>query len=225
MPTHIAARIGLGILLLTGPLLSPTLKTVVAQESPDSRQQIAVVDFSYGDTRSPHYASYKNVGVSKGVSARMVEALAAEDAFIVVDPNRVQQALVTLNLTGPLTQADAISLGENLSADVVITGTITEFKAEQACVGGQCSPETMAQINIESSMVEVDSGNVATRRSNVSMTREQSGDVPSPSGGLGAESKPNSNVLDDVVDKAIANLVKGLTGEPDSIEFHRRVYP
>jgi curli biogenesis system outer membrane secretion channel CsgG len=213
----------LGVLLLTEPMLPPNWQTVMAQDVSSSRQQIAVVDFSYGNTRSPYYASYQNVGVSKGVSARMVDALAAEEAYVVIDPIRVQQALKALNLTESLSPADAISLGKKLNADVVLTGTITEFKAEQTCLSGDCAPETKAQVTIESSVIEVDSGNVATRRSNATLTREQSEEASPSQNLLGAE--PSRGVLDEAVEKAIANLVGGLTGNPDSIEFRRDVYP
>lgn len=224
MSVHFAARTG--IVLLIGGLLSPMPPTVMAQEQPEDRQQIAVVDFSYGDTRSPHYASYKNVGVSKGVSAQMVAALATEDAYVVIDPSRVREAFQRLNLTRPLGTANAMQLGEYLNADVVLTGAVTEFQVEQVCEGGsQCSPETKAQVAIESSVIEVDSGRMTTRRSDVNMTREQSGNPVFPANHLGAEPQSGRNVLDDAVDKAIANLVKGLTGEPDSIEFRRNRYP
>ncbi len=228
MPTHFAVRVGVGVVLLTGAMLSPALKTVMAQERQTLRPQIAVVDFNYADTRTPYSASYKDVGVAKEVSTRLLEALVAEETYGVIDPMRVQQALSTLNFSGPLSPTDAISLGKELKADLVLIGTITDFNSEQACTGkGQCSPATTAQISIESSTIDVDSGNVATRRSNVSMTREQSGNAPSASGSLGSEleSEPSRDVLDDAVEKAISNLVKGLAGKPDFREFRRNRYP
>lgn len=213
MTTHLSVRVALGAILLIGSFLPPVLQPAIAQQVPFGRQQVAVVDFSYSNTQSPYYASYQNVGVSKGVSAKLSEALDTDRAYRTIDQSRVEQTLKTLNLSGPLTTADAIKVGKAVGADIVLTGTITKFEAGPKCSGlsSDCAAIT-AQVAMETTVVETTTGNVATRQSNASMTRSGSG--------IGTNA-----VLDEVVDQAISNIVNGLTDNSDRIEFRRSITP
>ncbi|MGB7416051.1 MAG: CsgG/HfaB family protein [Thermosynechococcaceae cyanobacterium] len=216
MPPHLTIHTALGVLLLTGLGNASSLQPVIAQQVPVGRQQVAVVDFSYGNTRSPYYTSYENIGVSKGVSAKIAAALKTDGTYRTVDQSRVEQTLKALNLSAPLTNADAIKVGKTLGADIVLTGTISKFEAGPKCSGSSsdCAAVT-SQVVIETNVIETASGNVATRQSDASMTRSGSG--------VGQDAK--TMVLNEVVDQAIANVVNSLTDNRDRVEFRRSITP
>ncbi|MGF1601446.1 MAG: CsgG/HfaB family protein [Thermosynechococcaceae cyanobacterium] len=213
MTTYLSARLALGALLLTGSILPPVIRPAIAQQVPIGRQQVAVLDFSYNNTQSPYYASYQTVGVSKGVSVKITEALDADRTYRTIDQSRVEQTLKTLNLSGPLSTADAIKVGKAVGADIVLTGTISKFEAGPKCSGSSSDcAATTAQVAIETQVIETASGNVATRQSDANMTRSGSG-------------SSTNTVLDEVVDQAIANIVDGLTDNTDRVEFRRSITP
>jgi hypothetical protein len=201
----------LGAILLTGSVLSPVIPPAIAQPLPTARQQVAVIDFSYSAPSSDDAAT---VDVSKGVSAKIAAALNADGTYRTVNQDRVEQTLKTLNLSGALSATDAIRVGKALGADLVLTGTITKLESGQKCTdpSSDCAA-IMAQVVLETNVTETASGNTATRRSEASITRS------------GAGTNTQTLVLEEVVDQAIANLVKGLTENTDRVEFRRSVTP
>lgn len=204
----------LGTLLVAVPVVQ---QAAVATAAPNSRQQIAVVDFTY--------RSAAETGSDPGlaVGTQLFEALMANGTYTVIDRSRVAQTLSTLNFGRSLSVDDAIKLGETLGADLVVTGTVTEFSAQQQqCTVSRavCTPKTTAQVALEANIFETDAGTVTTRRSQIKMTREQQG-TPAPEAG----SDVAKVALEAAADQAIANLVDGLTGGTDFIEQRRQFIP
>ncbi len=221
MTTFCVARITCGILLLTGPILSPSMmRTAVAQQVPMSRKQIAVIDFNYSNSQSTDDESFQNMGGAQDIRLKLVEALQTDKTYQTVNNHRIEQTLKALNLSSPLSSNDAIKVGKALGADIVLTGTITKFEISEICSGPSinCAPEVKAHVVLETNAVETASGKVANRRSDASMTRRlSSGSRVSPVSRAAA--------LDEVLDQAINNLIKGLANTTDHVKFRRRINP
>jgi len=143
---------------------------LIAQDMSALKKRVAVVDF---EDRA-HYG----YDIGKGVADMLVTALVESKKFLVVERTELEQVLNEQGLgqSGLVTPQSAAKVGQLLGAEMLVTGSVTEFGEKESKVGGGLGrlgglnlgvSKKKARVAVDVRLVNVNTGEIMAAKSAV----------------------------------------------------------
>ncbi len=143
---------------------------LIAQDMKALKKRVAVVDF---EDRA-HYG----YDIGKGVADMLVTALVESKKFMVVERSELEQVLNEQGLgqSGLVTPQSAAKVGQLLGAEMLVTGSVTEFGEKESKVGGGLGrlgglnlgvSKKKARVAVDVRLVNVNTGEIVAAKSAV----------------------------------------------------------
>jgi curli biogenesis system outer membrane secretion channel CsgG len=141
---------------------------LIAQDMSALKKRVAVVDF---EDRA-HYG----YDIGKGVADMLVTALVESKKFLVIERSELEQVLNEQGLgqSGLVTPQSAAKVGQLLGAEILVTGSVTEFGEKESKVGGGLGrlgglnigvSKKMARVAVDIRLVNVNTGEIVAAKS------------------------------------------------------------
>jgi curli biogenesis system outer membrane secretion channel CsgG len=141
---------------------------LLAQDMSSLKKRVAVVDF---EDRA-HYG----YDIGKGVADMLVTALVESKKFMVIERSELEQVLNEQGLgqSGLVTPQSAAKVGQLLGAEMLVTGSVTEFGEKESKVGGGLGrlgglnvgvSKKMARVAVDIRLVNVNTGEIIAAKS------------------------------------------------------------
>jgi len=124
----------------------PTISQAQAQSSTGNKMRIAVMGFK----------NRTKYDVGRGMKAMLTTSLFRTDRFIVIEREELRDILLEQRLgsTGIVSKETAVPTGDIESAQVLIYGTVTEFKPDQRGVNTVIGGVNQAHVAIDMKLVD-----------------------------------------------------------------------
>jgi curli biogenesis system outer membrane secretion channel CsgG len=143
---------------------------LIAQDMSALKKRVAVVDF---EDRA-HYG----YDIGKGVADMLVTALVESKKFMVIERTELEQVLNEQGLgqSGLVTPQSAAKVGQLLGAEMLVTGSVTEFGEKESKVGGGLGrlgglnvgvSKKKARVAVDVRLVNVNTGEIVAAKSAV----------------------------------------------------------
>jgi curli biogenesis system outer membrane secretion channel CsgG len=141
---------------------------LLAQDMSALKKRVAVVDF---EDRA-HYG----YDIGKGVADMLVTALVESKKFMVIERTELEKVLEEQGLgqSGTVTPQSAAKVGQLLGAEMLVTGSVTEFGEKESKVGGGLGrlgglnlgvSKKMARVAVDIRLVNVNTGEIVAAKS------------------------------------------------------------
>jgi len=141
---------------------------LLAQDMSALKKRVAVVDF---EDRA-HYG----YDIGKGVADMLVTALVESKKFMVIERTELEKVLEEQGLgqSGAVTPQSAAKVGQLLGAEMLVTGSVTEFGEKESKVGGGLGrlgglnlgvSKKMARVAVDIRLVNVNTGEIVAAKS------------------------------------------------------------
>ena len=162
-----------GLMLIAPALSIPT----DAQNAPQRKPRIAILDFDYGTVHTYSAALFgSDVDVGKGITDLLVTGLVKDGTYSVIERKAIDKILAEQNFTNSdrANPASAAKIGKMLGVDAIIEGSVTEFGNEAKKtnlgggggnwhgygLGGFGHSNTKANVAVTSRIINIDTGEI-----------------------------------------------------------------
>jgi curli biogenesis system outer membrane secretion channel CsgG len=202
-------------------------ETFIAQNAPQERRRIAVLDFDFASTGGGSYWGWWNgAGPSKGVSDMLTNKLVQGGNFIVVERDRIQQILDEQDLgqSGRVDAATAAQIGRILGVDAVVVGSITRFNLEEGSSGTSVLGVSVggrrgsADVRLTARLISTSTAEILAAVEG-SGTAQQRGNSVSVAGLFGQQSNTSGSdqILSEAAETAVNQLAEQLNDRASSL--------
>lgn len=151
-----------------------TTGTLVGQKLDNLKKRVAVVDFEDRAGYGYH--------IGRGISDMLVTTLVKTGKFIVVEREQLDKVLAEqgLGMSGAVTPQSAATAGQLLGAEIIVTGSVSEFGEKKSALGGRI-PKIGGKISKRSARSVVDIRLVNTTTGEIIMAEKAEGKASSTS--------------------------------------------